>query len=380
MTYYSIIFNDLEISVQISKFNINNGISEAHVIFNYIGKACDFISQANGIHRAFDRLKNSELDESYSPIFKRYFLSDSANQYKYLEISDECAVSIVEQPPLDGTKIALWVYFQQNVNVKRLNSGLYEVAHGEYKHLWLGCSTAPSMQSEVATRALLVDYDINLQNQGCTLADNCIRTWFFVQNVDVNYAGVVKGRNDVFAQKGLSRNTHFIASTGIGGRHPSHYNVVEMDAYAVGRLQDGQISYLYASSHLNPTYEYGVSFERGTCVDYGDRRHIFISGTASINNKGEIMYPCDIRKQTTRMWENVEALLTEAQCEWNDVAHIIVYLRDIADYRAVQEMFQQQFSNIPYIIVLAPVCRPGWLIEMECMAIKANINTQYAPL
>lgn len=40
--------------------------------------------------------------------------------------------------------------------------------------------------------------------QGCKLADNCIRTWFFVQNVDVNYAGVVKARNEVFVTQNLT--------------------------------------------------------------------------------------------------------------------------------------------------------------------------------
>ena len=54
--------------------------------------------------------------------------------------------------------------------------------------------------------------------QGCKLADNCIRTWFFVQNVDVNYAGVVKARNEVFVTQNLTEKTHYIASTGIGGR------------------------------------------------------------------------------------------------------------------------------------------------------------------
>ena len=61
-----------------------------------------------------------------------------------------------------------------------------------------------------------------------------------------------------------------------------------MDTYAVKGLQPGQIQFLYAPTHLNPTYEYGVTFERGTAVTYGDRKQIFISGTASIDNKGEI--------------------------------------------------------------------------------------------
>lgn len=380
MIYNNILFNDLGVEVKSSTFLCDNGIKETHIILNYVGKDFDFISQSNAINSAIERIRIEVIDNSFIPVFKRYFLSDSANQYPHLTIDNECAVSIVEQPPLNGSKIAAWIYFQQNVSSRRLDCGLYEVSHGSHKHYWLGSSTAPGIQSEVATRLLLGDYDINLNNQGCSLINNCVRTWFFVQNVDVNYAGVVKGRNDVFVQKGLTRDTHFIASTGIGGRHPNHHITVEMDAYAVSNLADGQMSYLYALDYLNPTYEYGVAFERGTCVDYGDRRHVFISGTASINNKGEVVHAGNIVKQTERMWLNVEALLSEAQCNWNDVAHLIVYLRDIADYKAVANLFQERFPHIPTVIVLAPVCRPGWLIEMECMAIRQHSTQQYAPL
>ena len=34
--------------------------------------------------------------------------------------------------------------------------------------------------------------------------------------------------------------------------------------------------------------------------------------------------------------------------------------------------------GIPTVITLAPVCRPTWLIEMECIAIKECENAQYA--
>ena len=113
---------------------------------------------------------------------------------------------------------------------------------------------------------------------------------------------MVKARNEVFVTQNLTDKTHFIASTGIAGRHANPNVFVQLDAYAVDGVEPDQIHYLYAPTHLNPTYEYGVSFERGTYVDYGDRRQVFISGTASINNKGEIMYPGDVCKQTERMW------------------------------------------------------------------------------
>lgn len=111
--------------------------------------------------------------------------------------SSVCACSIVEQPPLNGTKIALWVYLQSGVQCRALESGLFEVSHGAYRHLWGGSACNRAANSEYQTRLLLNDYILQLIAQGGHLAENCIRTWFFVQNVDVNYAGVVKARNEV---------------------------------------------------------------------------------------------------------------------------------------------------------------------------------------
>lgn len=369
-------------SIQLFRYEVANGVSEYHAILRVTNPRLTFTEQIESLQAAYDHLVSEELPGAVA-VLKRYFLSDAANQANVLlatqvEHSD-CALSIVEQPPLDGTKVALWVYLQTDVQTRTLPHGDYEVSHGGYRHIWSASNFNKASKSEYQTRLLLNDYVMRLAEQECSLANNCIRTWFFVQNVDVNYGGVVKARNEVFLTQNLTEKTHFIASTGIAGRHASHEVLVQMDAYAVGGLQQEQIHYLYAPTHLNPTYEYGVSFERGTYIDYGDRRHVFISGTASINNRGEIMYPGDIRKQTLRMWENVETLLVEAECTFEHVGHLIVYLRDIADYTVVQEMFEERFPNIPKVYLQAPVCRPGWLVEMECMAVKSIHNEAYKP-
>ena len=140
-----------------------------------------------------------------------------------------------------------------------------------------------------------------------------------------------------------------------------------------------QVNHIYGRTHLNATYEYGVTFERGTTIHYGDRNHVIISGTASINNKGEVMYPGDVKKQTLRMWENVEVLLNEAGASYDNVMQLVVYLRDISDFHTVKPMFDKRFPNIPKIFTLAPVCRPQWLIEMECVAITLTEQPQYNP-
>ncbi len=367
-------------SIQLFRYEPTAGVAEYHAIFRITNPRLTYAEQVDSIQSAYERLVKEEIPGAVA-VLKRYFLSDAANQSHQLlatqiENSD-CALSIVEQPPLDGTKIALWVYLQTGVQTRTLPHGDYEVSHGGYRHIWSASNFNKASKSEYQTRLLLNDYVMRLAGQGCSLANNCIRTWFFVQNVDVNYAGVVKARNEVFLTQNLTEKTHFIASTGIAGRHADHEVLVQMDAYAIDGVQPEQIHYLYAPTHLNPTYEYGVSFERGTYIDYGDRRQVFISGTASINNRGEIMYPGDIRKQTLRMWENVETLLAEAECTFEHVGHLIVYLRDIADYTVVQEMFEERFPNIPKVYLQAPVCRPGWLVEMECMAVKPVQNEGY---
>lgn len=365
---------------EIFKYEVAGGVSEYHAIFRVTDAFLTYHEQVAFLLEAYDHLLLTELSGAVA-VFKRFFLSDAANQANYLlamqpEVGD-CALSIVEQPPLDGTKIALWVYLQKGVQTRALPQGIYEVKHGAYRHLWMAGACNLASNSEYQTRLLLNDYVMQLGENGCTLADHCIRTWFFVQNVDINYAGVVKARNEVFVTQNLTDKTHFIASTGIAGRHANPKVMVLMDTYAVDGLQQGQVNYLYAPTHLNPTYEYGVSFERGTYIDYGDRRHVFISGTASINNKGEVVHSGDIKKQTLRMWENVEMLLKEADCDYSHVAHLLVYLRDMADYSVVKHLFEERFPNIPKVYLWAPVCRPGWLIEMECMAVKTIRNENY---
>lgn len=368
------------IKTDIFSFRSRGEVVEYHVTIQVVNRKLSYEKQLDAVLDEYDRLLSEDLKGAVA-IFKRYFLSDSSNQSSLLQSiaceKSDCALSIVEQPPLNGSKIALWVYLQTNVNTRNLSGGLYSVSHGGYSHLWCGTSTNKAANSEYQTRLLLNDYIMQLMENGCRLADNCIRTWFFVQNVDVNYAGVVKARNEVFITQNLTEKTHYIASTGIGGRNSDPKVLVQMDSYSICGIKKEQIHYLYAPTHLNPTYEYGVSFERGTYVDYGDRRHVFISGTASIDNKGEILYPGDIMKQTMRMWENVEMLLKEADCGFENVGQMLVYLRDIADYEVVKEMFDKRFPSTPVIIVLAPVCRPGWLIEMECMALKEIANDEF---
>lgn len=372
-------FDSIGVTAEMAAFAPQGKVEERHLMLHVEPRGEPFERQLERLYEA-ERLVMELPDVQGSKVvMKRYFLSDSANQSALMRKELHCSVSVIQQPPLDGSKIALWMYLMKGVEVSNQN-GIIIAEHNGYRHLWKMGMHEHKGSSAWQTESLLITYEESLQNFHATLADNCIRTWFFVRDVDTQYAGMVEARRQNFIEEGLTEKTHYIASTGIGGIPSDPRAIVQFGAYALLGFEPAQQRYLYAPTHLNPTYEYGVTFERGTLMEYGDRGHVFISGTASINNKGEVMHVGDIVRQTRRMWENVEALLHEGGAGLDDVMQIIVYLRDMADYETVHAMFRTKFPDTPCVFTLAPVCRPTWLIEMECIAVNSRTGNAYRDL
>jgi enamine deaminase RidA (YjgF/YER057c/UK114 family) len=391
MRYKNFEWSDLHAAVGLGCFCPADGeASEFHAMIEINAAFSTAKEQYLLLEEMVQRLIQLPELKNVTLVWKHFFVSDAINQAPYLKASANEAVSIVQQPPLNGSKASLWLYFVENTRMLHEADGTSIMQRPNYTHLF---NTQLHERSDVETQSPLMPlpssgehqtsriftrYIKSLSHRQCTLAQNCIRTWIYVQNVDVQYAGMVDARRQFFENEGLTPQTHYIASTGIEGRYIFPDVLVLMDAYAIKGIAPAQIKHLQALTHLNPTYEYGVTFERGTTVDYGDRRHIFISGTASIDNRGEIVHPLDVEKQTARTFENVQALLAEANTTPADVACMIIYLRDTADYAIVNRYVNTHYPAIPRIPILAPVCRPGWLVVVECIAIKPICNNKFA--
>ena len=390
MIHTKIEWNDLYATIRLGSFIPAAGVSEFHAIIEMSSFFENAEKQYRLLAKAVERLTRLPELSGATLVWKRFFVSDAVNHAPYLTQSADEAISMVQQPPLNGTKASVWLYFAEGVHLSRDIDNSLVVKRPHYTHLFHTQiherSTDTMLRSPLKPYPLPIEhqtvevfnrYSRSLSRHGCTLERNCIRTWIFVQDVDVQYAGMVASRRDFFEREGLTPQTHYIASTGIEGRYVHPDVLMLMDAYAIAGVEPAQIKYLKAPTHLNPTYEYGVTFERGASVDYGDRRHIFISGTASINHRGEIEHPLDIEKQTARTFENVQVLLAEADADLNDAAHLIVYLRDTADFAIVNRYLERHHPSIPRVLALAPVCRPGWLVEVECMAVKEIENKEF---
>ena len=76
----------------------------------------------------------------------------------------------------------------------------------------------------------------------------------------------------------------------------------------------------------------------------------------------------DVRRQTARLLENIGALLKDGGATMNDIRYFIVYLRDFSDREVVESFLSNAYPHIPHVLLHAKVCRPEWLVEMECIA------------
>lgn len=387
MRYPAVRYVGSTTEVQIAYFPGSGGIDEYHLIVRPTAYA-DFATQARWVREAYQEACAQFALTCDTGVFHRFFCSDLPNQAplittEFREMEASSAVSWVSQPPAPPAKIALWAYHVQTPGatlVKRKEGATLSLKRGELTHYWTTGLTCPEEDySRQQTEHILTRYEEDLQARGLTVADHVLRTWFFVQNVDANYQGLVTARREFFADRGLTPDTHYIASTGIEGRSAQVAAKVMMDAYAVAGVRREQIHYLSAPDHLCPTHHYGVTFERGVSVTYADRKQLFISGTASIDRTGNILHPGDVRRQLARTLENIAALLQQDGATLADVGVFLVYLRDPSDFDLVQHLMAEHSHGAPVQIVLAPVCRPGWLIEVECAAVVPAVNALLPP-
>lgn len=374
----------LPVTIRVSRFQPPDGIAEFHLTLQTTRYA-DLRTQLDWLQRGYLTALESLGLSPDSAVFRRLFASDPANQHDTLLASPlsqpdgplgTCAVSLVGQPPIGPSKIALWAYHLRDPQApltKSLDGSTLLLQRGRLAHLWTTGLVEPQAAGpHHQTLAILTRYRHTLERRHLTLDRHLLRTWFFVRDIDTHYRGLVEARRQEFARHGLTAQTHYIASSGIGGVQPDPQALVMMDAYAVEGIQPRQVRYLQAPDRLCPTEHYGVTFERATEIAYRDRRHVILSGTASIDHQGAILHPGDVARQLDRTLENIAALLGEAGCTPEDMASWIVYVRDPADGPSIRAAIEQSIGPAPIVFVAAPVCRPGWLLEIEGWAITPS--------
>ncbi|MFQ5493980.1 MAG: RidA family protein [Phycisphaerae bacterium] len=128
---------------------------------------------------------------------------------------------------------------------------------------------------------------------------------------------------------------------------------------------------------LCEAYDYAskVSFSRGMRVEMGQCAMLFISGTASVNERGESIHPGDIVAQTQRTFDNITALLESEGADWHDIVRTTCYLADFRHYDEFNDLRNrfyeaQRLDPLPASTCIeARICRPELLVEIEAIAV-----------
>lgn len=334
----------------------------------------NFLAEAESLMDEYRSAAAGSGCSERSELLLRFHCSDIVNQAPILRklLGDRHSfVSMIGQPPAEGCRIVLeaWHILPMKKHFSSSHSVCCEFQN--YRFLLFEGGDSESVGSHDQTAREFSELGSELKKSGATVAGHTVRTWLYCRDVDNNYAGLVQARNRFFDTVGLTAQTHFIASTGIEGISAKPDRLVTMDSLSIPELERGQFFYLSAPEMLSPTALYNVRFERGTRIIFGDRSQYYISGTASIDKFGKVLYPDDVRAQTQRALDNTEALLQAGGAGLSDLKQATVYMRDTADASIIREELEKRLpSGIPMVLLKAPVCRPAWLVEIESIAVN----------
>ena len=105
-------------------------------------------------------------------------------------------------------------------------------------------------------------------------------------------------------------------------------------------------------------------FERAKSMTFGNRRMVYISGTAAIRGE-ESLEGVGVERQLEITLENIAQLTGEAK-----IRMLRVYLKNVEDYAAVKRCLSAYEAQIPISYLRTDVCRDELLIEIEGIAIE----------
>jgi len=101
---------------------------------------------------------------------------------------------------------------------------------------------------------------------------------------------------------------------------------------------------------------------------------VFVSGQIPIDPKSGNPIQGDIKSQATQVMENAKAILLAAGCGMPQVVKATIYLKDMADFAAVNEVYGGYFPSDPPARATVEVSRlpKDVAVEMDFTAWKGR--------
>jgi enamine deaminase RidA (YjgF/YER057c/UK114 family) len=201
---------------------------------------------------------------------------------------------------------------------------------------------------------------------------NILRTWIYSAHLLEWYGDLNRVRTTLYRQAGLGAEggPAFPASTGIMGRSADEECLMDVLALDAPNPADARAVTISRSPRQDSSFNYGSSFSRGMALEIEGRRTVFISGTASINPAGESTHIGDAEIQSLETLMSISAILGEQGGGLQSITSATLFCKNREAWEAWERVTGLLgVPVLPKVCVLADVCRPDLLVEMEAVAV-----------
>lgn len=95
---------------------------------------------------------------------------------------------------------------------------------------------------------------------------------------------------------------------------------------------------------------------------------VFVAGQGPVNPKTNELELGDVRLETRRTLENIRIILSAAGSSLRDVVRVGVFLADMSDFAAMNEVYREFFPEAPPARTTVGAQLPKIKVEIDCIA------------
>ena len=101
---------------------------------------------------------------------------------------------------------------------------------------------------------------------------------------------------------------------------------------------------------------------------------IYVSGTLAMDATGKTVGVGDVRAQARHVLESIKSVLAAAGATTADITFNQIFLKDLGDYAAMNEVYKEYFPKNPpaRYCIRADLVRPEFLVEIASTAHVGN--------
>ena len=294
-------------------------------------------------------------------------------------------VTVLEGTPASGSQfggVQLWGVTLRPDSDQRVETALFqgravgrEWIGRDFRQLLLAGidGGAPAQTQEAATQAQqMFDTASSILTARGYSFRQVARTWIYLSQLLDWYGDFNRVRNAHYAACGLAATgaAVFPASTGIQARRAHEHclmDVLAVDARASSALRVRPVLH---SARQGQAFSYGSAFARAMVLERGAAKIIHVSGTASIDGAGQSTHHGDAAAQYCETLLSIAAVLEQEGASIADIVQGTLFAKTQAINESCREVARRLcLPRLPLLEIIADVCRPELLVEIEAVAV-----------